>query len=220
MAVTENTILPRVKGLLVLEHEVDEVYFYTNPSMIKDGLYIELSESESNEEDFKYQTWINVKSITSDDAIAYTIYNGDSLQDIQSYRIIKDILELYETFPLVIFLKTIRCMSGTSYSASMQSVAEHRLNVLRELKTEFDMVKRLVSQEDESYTKISSLHTLWHQLDDACGSLDNAFMSIAMMEDNIPSDVKEAVDSIDFSAIVTLKNRIEELMMKEIGDEE
>lgn len=56
-----------------------------------------------------------------------------------------------------------------------------------------------------------NLKTVWQQLDDACGALDNALFNIAMMTD-MPKDLKDSADSIDFTAIVILKNHIEELL--------
>lgn len=56
----------------------------------------------------------------------------------------------------------------------------------------------------------SNLELIWQQLDDACGSLDNAFDNIGSMTnlENIKADASQ----IDLSAIVDLKNQIEELI--------
>lgn len=57
----------------------------------------------------------------------------------------------------------------------------------------------------------SNLETIWQQLDDACGALDNATINIASIA-KLPSDIKERAAQIDFSAIVALKNEIELLL--------
>jgi len=62
-----------------------------------------------------------------------------------------------------------------------------------------------------------NLQMVWKLLDDACGSLDNAFTMLGSMS-SIPS-IKDSVESIDFSAIVNLKNEIEELI-EQIDKEE
>lgn len=60
-----------------------------------------------------------------------------------------------------------------------------------------------------------NLKVIWRQLDDACGSLDNATINIGNM-DGLPEDVVKDIQSIDISKIVNIKNRIEELI-KEKG---
>lgn len=58
----------------------------------------------------------------------------------------------------------------------------------------------------------SNLENIWQQLDDACGSLDNAFYNIGSMTGL--EDIKDEASQIDFSAIVALKTMIEELIEK------
>jgi len=59
----------------------------------------------------------------------------------------------------------------------------------------------------------NNLEIIWEQLDDACGSIDNAMMNINSIG-KIPQDIKDKANSIDFSAIVSLKNEIEEILNK------
>lgn len=56
-----------------------------------------------------------------------------------------------------------------------------------------------------------NLKLVWTQLDDACGSLDNALDNISRMV-GLSDDIKRSASLIDFSAIVNLKNSIEKLM--------
>ena len=58
-----------------------------------------------------------------------------------------------------------------------------------------------------------NLQKVGESLDDACGSLDNALTTLNLMT-NIPTNVKRKIESIDCTAIVNLKNDIEELMNK------
>lgn len=56
-----------------------------------------------------------------------------------------------------------------------------------------------------------NLKVIWRQLDNACGSLDNATINISSME-GLPDDLVKEIESIDISQIVNIKNRIEELI--------
>lgn len=55
-----------------------------------------------------------------------------------------------------------------------------------------------------------NLKTLWKQLDDACGALDNATTNIADMDLPIPLKGRAAI--IDISNIVAIKNEIEAIL--------
>lgn len=59
----------------------------------------------------------------------------------------------------------------------------------------------------------NNLQTVWKQLDNACGEIDNATMNIAEMK-NLPDDVKQLAERVDFGTLVALKNKIEELLEK------
>lgn len=58
-----------------------------------------------------------------------------------------------------------------------------------------------------------NLQMIWQLLDDAAGSLDQAFHLLSSMS-NI-TDIEDEAEKIDISAIVSLKNEVEELMNKE-----
>jgi hypothetical protein len=60
---------------------------------------------------------------------------------------------------------------------------------------------------------ISNLEKVWKQLDDVYGLLDNALTDINLMKD-MPKEVIKSSEMIDFSAIVRLKNEIEEMIEK------
>jgi hypothetical protein len=57
-----------------------------------------------------------------------------------------------------------------------------------------------------------NLQKVWEHLDNACGSLDNALTNLSMMV--ISDDLKEEIERIDITKIVSLKSRIEELLEK------
>ncbi|WAB25129.1 hypothetical protein M3_0178 [Lysinibacillus phage vB_LfM_LysYB1] len=61
------------------------------------------------------------------------------------------------------------------------------------------------------YKTKDNLATVWNQLDEACGSLDNATMALGSMT-NLPANVVKAMECVDFSALVTLKNAVEEML--------
>ena len=58
---------------------------------------------------------------------------------------------------------------------------------------------------------MNNLKTVWHHLDEACGHIDHATYELAMMKD-LPEDVVKDSERIDFSLIVSLKNKIEEMI--------
>ncbi len=61
------------------------------------------------------------------------------------------------------------------------------------------------------YKTVNNLKKVWGYLDDACGSLDNALIFIGSMK-SLPEDAVKSIDNIDFSAVVNLKNSVEELI--------
>lgn len=63
---------------------------------------------------------------------------------------------------------------------------------------------------------INNLKTAWKQLDNACGELDNAFYTLNQMVD-LPSDFQSDLEVVDFTLIVGLKNKIEEMLEEKEG---
>jgi aryl carrier-like protein len=55
-----------------------------------------------------------------------------------------------------------------------------------------------------------NLQLVWEDLDTACGLIDNSFENLRSM--SLLDDLKEEIAAIDFTAIVSLKNRIERLI--------
>jgi hypothetical protein len=64
---------------------------------------------------------------------------------------------------------------------------------------------------------LKNLELLWIQLDDACSYLDNAQTNIATMK-NLPEEIKELNDRIDLQKIVSLNNRVRELIELKKGE--
>lgn len=56
-----------------------------------------------------------------------------------------------------------------------------------------------------------NLQKIWDDLDNACGLLDNSFTNLSSMS-GLPKGLEKSIDAIDFSAIVGLKNEVEELL--------
>lgn len=63
------------------------------------------------------------------------------------------------------------------------------------------------------YKTKNNLQEIWNKLDDACGNIENASIELSQMS-CLPDNVVSAIDMVDFSSIVNLKNEIEELMNK------
>lgn len=57
----------------------------------------------------------------------------------------------------------------------------------------------------------SNLAIILKQLDDACGSIDNAVININTIK-KIPQEIKDSANNIDFSTIISVKNQVEELL--------
>jgi len=67
------------------------------------------------------------------------------------------------------------------------------------------------------YKTEKNLQTILDQLDNSCGSLDNALATLGFMS-GLPESIKQGIDRIDFSAIVGLKNEVEMLIEKMKGE--
>lgn len=66
------------------------------------------------------------------------------------------------------------------------------------------------------YKTVNNLRDIWLQLDNACGSLDNALVDLDSMV-GLPDEIKEKAERVDFGEIVNLKNQIEDLIKKQIN---
>ena len=75
------------------------------------------------------ETGINIQHYNDIDAFTFTMYSGDYLQEIQVYRIVKDIYDLYLDNVLPEFIKIIHELSEGFQSQSMQSKKENAINV-------------------------------------------------------------------------------------------
>lgn len=62
--------------------------------------------------------------------------------------------------------------------------------------------------------KVDKLKNVWKHLDDACGSLDNAFHELHSLQ-AVHEELEDTAGLIDFSMIVYLKNEIEKVIEKE-----
>lgn len=58
---------------------------------------------------------------------------------------------------------------------------------------------------------IVNLQVIWNHLDDACGSLDNALISLSDCGEFNP-EIQKSIEQIDFNSLVNLKNLIEDLI--------
>lgn len=63
--------------------------------------------------------------------------------------------------------------------------------------------------------KVDTLKEIWRHLDEACGHLDEAFIEMSKLK-HYGLDVEREINTIDFDAIVSLKNKIEKEIELEV----
>jgi hypothetical protein len=61
------------------------------------------------------------------------------------------------------------------------------------------------------YKTKKNLSEVWHQLDDACGLIDNAITNLCEIS-NLPEQLQNRLDEFDLMSIVSIKNEIEKLI--------
>ncbi|MEC5424327.1 hypothetical protein QGM71_12575 [Virgibacillus sp. C22-A2] len=120
----------------------DVEYIYYSKHMLKDNLIILANtlpyEDCSKESGWNVEIWVEVKHYNDIDAVSFTVYQGDYLQDIQVYRIVKDIYDLYLDNVLSEFLTIIDDISVGFQSQSMQSKKEYAISVRNRILSEFE----------------------------------------------------------------------------------
>jgi hypothetical protein len=130
-----------INGLNRKNIEGSDEYIYYSENMLKDNLIIVLNtfvkEDYSKETGWNVETWINVNHYNDKDAVSFTVYSGEYLHDIQVYRIVKDIYDLYLDNVLLDFLKIIDDLCGSKQSQFMQSKIEHAINVREGILSDF-----------------------------------------------------------------------------------
>ncbi|MEN2468197.1 hypothetical protein [Ornithinibacillus sp. JPR2-1] len=127
-----------INGLNRKNIEDVEWMYYSN-NMLKDNLIVVVNNYESigGEKEWGIETWISVYHYNDLDAFSFTLYQGDYLQSIQVYRIVKDIYDLYLDNKLPDFLKIIKDLSVAFQSQSMQSKKENARDVREWIVSEF-----------------------------------------------------------------------------------
>ena len=119
----------------------DVEYIYYSKHMLKTNLIIVANtlpyEDCSEESGWSVETSIEVKHYNDIDAVSFTVYQGDYLHDIQVYRIVKDIYDLYLDNALSDFLYIINEWSVGSQSQSMQSKKENAVSVRNRILSDF-----------------------------------------------------------------------------------
>jgi hypothetical protein len=140
-----------INGLKQLMNDETEDIYYFSEGMLDDNVIIQEStliydDKNSNP---KIESMISVKYINNVagidlDAADYTLYWGDLLAPIQTYRIIKDIYDLYLTLNKEKFIETMYNLSTSSYSSSIQSDEKHAQHILIDIRDTFDFVKNAI----------------------------------------------------------------------------
>lgn len=99
--------------------EAQERYYFKE-KMINENLII----VDEYYNDRNYNECLLLKHFNQLYAIEYCFYDGSNLDEIQKYRILKDVFELYNKLSLIEFLETMHMMSGSIITASMKSNSE------------------------------------------------------------------------------------------------
>ncbi|MDL4840326.1 hypothetical protein [Aquibacillus rhizosphaerae] len=119
----------------------DVEYVYYSKNMLEENLIIYADtvayEDSSKETGWNDETCIEVKHYNNKDAVSFTVYNGEYLQDIQIYRIVKDIFDLYLDNVLSDFLAIINDLCVGKCSQSMQSKIENAKDVRERVLSDF-----------------------------------------------------------------------------------
>lgn len=119
----------------------DAEYIYYSTDMLEHNLIIAVDtfiyEDGSDGKEWSVETWINVQHFNDNDAFSFTMYSGDYLQEIQVYRIVKDIYDLYLDNALSDFLNIIHELSVGFQSQSMQSKNEKAIRVRNGILSDF-----------------------------------------------------------------------------------
>lgn len=130
---------PAIKDLKMICHDENDKTYYATNNMMKEGIFLEeFIQFGENHEVF---TYITLKAISKDNAELFSVYEGVVLTDIQIYRILKDVLDLFGDYHTVDFLNILRELSSSYMSSSMQSYSENRLNIRQEMQKELKFVK-------------------------------------------------------------------------------
>ncbi|MBD8069797.1 hypothetical protein [Bacillus sp. PS06] len=120
----------------------DAEYIYYSKNMLEHNLIIAVDtfayEDSPDGKEWSVETWINVQHFNDIDAFTFTMYSGDYLQEIQVYRIVKDIYDLYLDNELSDFLKIIHELSVGFQSQSLQSKKENAIDVRNGILSDFE----------------------------------------------------------------------------------
>lgn len=119
-------------------NEEKESYLYYNEALLSNNVIVEESAFETDE---GFQTMIDVLHYNDMDAVQYTLYWDNPLAEIQVYRIVKDIHELYIENTLGDFLQLMNEMSVVSLSAMAQSSHENRAEIKERVTSLFEAVE-------------------------------------------------------------------------------
>lgn len=130
-----------ILDLKIISDEMYESLFYTSNILLSEGIYIEEGTRYNDKEVW---TCITLFHITKDDAELMTLYEGNLLSNIQTYRILKDTLEIYDKHLKVEFLSIMREMSISRMSSSMQSDPEKQKEIYERWLGDLEMIKHKI----------------------------------------------------------------------------
>ncbi|TCN10752.1 hypothetical protein EV581_104142 [Bacillus sp. BK006] len=130
--------------------ENDRRYYFTKDMLENNIVIEEYYSSFGNEEEGKVNTWINViHQNTLTNTKIYTLYCRDHLNPINIYRIVKDILGLWEENTQEDFINFINDdLSILSQSSSRQDFMKLGNDVMYDIKNRFDYIKSLNNEEE------------------------------------------------------------------------
>lgn len=134
-------LLLKQKGIQIrLDPEDEDIAYYFTDDMLKNNVVIE--DSFSFCEEHGAQSYITIRHYNDLDAFHYQLYWDEYLEPILRYKVILNIFDLYQEFPLQMFIDITKEMSGSGYSASMQTKPGQKKKVMQEIKKTFRDIKK------------------------------------------------------------------------------
>lgn len=126
-------------GLKILHDTANDITYYYTDEMLLQGFIFEESFSKPDEK------YINVLHVNQQNDIVintskYTVYWDRPLENIQIYRIIKDILSLYKRLSKEEFTDVLDSISNSYISSNMQSSAIKRDKMIENFYSQYEFV--------------------------------------------------------------------------------
>lgn len=133
-----NALL-KAKGFRTHEDEENETVSYYTDDSLKHNIIVKVSNFVG--EGLDSETIISVEYYNDLDAGIFSIYQDNMINDIQTYRIIADIFDFYNTLSLSDFLSVMNEISVSSMTALMQHEKKNKTRIIDEIKEFIEALK-------------------------------------------------------------------------------